>query len=160
MTPKNLIPILIIGVIVVSLVFVSYESSMGTGSVTTALPSNFTANGKTFAITLTAPTQTQREHGLMNAKVTNTTIMLFAWPTPGKYPFWMYQTNTSLDIIWVNATGSEGRVVYVVDGAPPCYSPITCAEYSPTSPSNYVLEAKAGFAQANGIVVGTVVQFG
>jgi uncharacterized membrane protein (UPF0127 family) len=69
----------------------------------------------------------------------------------------MSNTNTSLDIIWINATGSTGRVVYVHADTRPCAS--SCPTYYPSSPANYVIEAKAGFAEANGIEVGTQIQF-
>jgi uncharacterized membrane protein (UPF0127 family) len=146
-------------VVIISLAAAVYLLTSVPGSVTTSLPSSFSVNGKTFPITYTASTEPQREHGLMNTKVTNTTIMLFAWPTAGKYQFWMYDTNTSLDMIWVNATGGTGSVVYVVTGAPPCYDANNCAVYTPTSAANYVFEAKAGFAQSIGIVVGSTLLF-
>ena len=96
----------------------------------------------------------------MNTKVTNTTFMLFVFPAPGYYKFWMYETNTSLDIIWVNADGNLGRVVYVVTSAEPCYKQESCPIYTPSAAANYVLEARSGFVQTNGIEVGTEIQFG
>jgi len=96
----------------------------------------------------------------MNTKVTNTTIMLFVFPAPGDYQFWMYDTNTSLDMIWVSATGNSGRVVYIVSSSQPCYTQSSCVIYTPTASANYVLEAKSGFVQANAIMVGTTIQFG
>jgi uncharacterized membrane protein (UPF0127 family) len=127
--------------------------------VTTPLPTSFTANGKNFTITYTASTEAEREHGLMNTRITNTTIMLFAWPTAGTYSFWMYQTNSSLDMIWVNVNGSTGRIVYEALDAPPCYNSGSCAVYTPTSAASYVFETNAGFAEANGLQVGTVLNF-
>ena len=131
-----------------------------TGTVTSPVPSSFTVNGKTYAFTYTATNNDQRSAGLMNRKIENTTTMLFDFPSPGTYRFWMYDTNTSLDMIWINASGSSGTVVYVYSDAQPCYSQITCPTFGPSSPANYVIEAKAGFAEANGIQVGTQVRFG
>lgn len=98
----------------------------------------------------------------MGKDVTSTTTMLFAFPYPSTWGFWMYNTSTSLDMIWVNATGGRGQVVYVVTAAQPCFNldGVGCTTYTPPEPANYVIEAKAGFAAANGIVVGTSVQFG
>ncbi|MDG6975374.1 MAG: hypothetical protein JRN27_04695, partial [Nitrososphaerota archaeon] len=49
----------------------------------------------------------------------------------------------------------------VVAGAQPCFLLADqCPTYTPTSAANFVIEAKAGFAAANGIKVGTKVQFG
>jgi len=137
-----------------------YESTNQPGPVTTGVPSRFTVNGKTYAFTYVATTQPQRQAGLMNKEVTNTTTMLFAFPSSGEWQFWMYDTNTSLDMVWVNAAGDSGRVVYVVTSAQPCYNSGTCTVYTPTSPANYVIEAKAGFAAANGMALGTLIQFG
>ena len=119
-------------------------------------------DGRTFDFTYIATTQQERQAGLMNKKVTNTTTMLFAFPYSSTWTFWMYDTNTSLDMIWVNATGDSGRVVYITAGAPPCYNSFGygCATYTPSAPANYVIEAKSGFAAAYGITTGTAVQFG
>ncbi len=142
-----------------ALVFAAYWEATYSGTVTSAVPTKFTANGKTFPITDFATTNAQREKGLMNRVVTNTTIMLFVFPQRGQYSFWMLDTNTSLDMIWVDATGDAGKVVYVVTSAQPCYAASSCQVYRPSSPSNYVLEAKAGFANANAIGVNTIIQF-
>lgn len=134
-----------------------YALSVVPGTVTSPVPASFAVNGKSYTFTYIATTQAERQTGLMNRKVTNTTTMLFAFPSYGAWQFWMYDTNTSLDMIWVD--GNSGQVVYVVTSAPPCYDS-NCAVYTPGAPANYVIEAKAGFAAANGIVVGTTISFG
>lgn len=125
-----------------------------------SVPSHFTVNGKTFGITYVATDQSERQAGLMNRKITDTTTMLFIFPTPGVYPFWMLDTNSSLDIIWLRTTGTSGVVVSLTADAQSCYLPVGCPNYYPTDPANYVIEAKAGFAGRYGIGLGTVVQFG
>lgn len=157
--PRSLIAVALIALLLAIAVYTMLGTS---GSVTSPVPSKFTANGKTYVFTYTATDNAERRAGLMNKQVTNATTMLFAFPAMGTYPFWMYDTNTSLDMIWINATGNTGRVVYVYADAQPCYSS-SCPNY-PTSSSayyvaNYVIEAKAGFAAANGIEVGTQIQF-
>ena len=144
------------------MVYTVYESSTTPGSVSSGVPTRFSVNGRTFVFTYVATTQQEREAGLMNKKVTNTTTMLFAFPYPSQWAFWMYDTNTSLDMIWVNATGDSGRVVYLAERAPPCFNSFGygCATYTPSTPANYVIEAKAGFAAAYGITKGTTVLFG
>ena len=148
---------------VVSIVLVAaytlYLSNAGPGPVTTNVPSSFDVGGKTFHFTYVATTQSERTSGLMNRKITNVTTMLFVFPSLGEWSFWMYDTNTSLDMIWVNAIGSSGRVVYLVT-AQPCLNGGSCTVYTPSSPANYVIEGKAGFAAANGISTGTVLTFG
>ncbi|QQG48171.1 MAG: DUF192 domain-containing protein [archaeon] len=129
------------------------------GSVAGPIPSNFTVNGKTFQFTYIASNEAQREAGLMNRKITNDTTMLFAWPSPGYYSFYMRDTNASLDMIWISANGSQGRVVYIKTDAPPCIGVPTCPLYTPTSPANYVIEARAGFVSTNGVTLGTELGF-
>lgn len=152
---------LVIAVVAVAAVLVGYTLytvSMVPGTVTTSVPTSFSVNGRTYTFTYIATTQAEREAGLMNRRVTNTTTMLFAFPSFGAWQFWMYDTNTSLDMIWVN--GTSGQVVYVVTSAQPCYDSSACTVYIPTAAANYVIEGKAGFAAANGIAVGTTIRFG
>ncbi len=156
--------IFVVAVIAVVALLVGYalfESNAGPGPFTSQVPSHFSLNGKTFAITYVATTQQERQEGLMNKQVTSTTTMLFAFPYSSQWTFWMYDTNTSLDMIWVNATGASGRVVYITTGAQPCFNSYGygCPTYTPTTAANYVIEAKAGFASANGVTTGTVVTF-
>jgi len=125
-----------------------------------SVPSHFTVNGRTFAITYVATNETEWRAGLMDKKITDTTTMLFIFPRFGVYPFWMYHVNSSLDIIWLNVTGNVGSVVYLVSDVPGCSLTIGCPNYDPSSAANYVIEAKAGFARANNMSVGTKIQFG
>lgn len=152
--PRNLISI---GLLAILLMSAAYQAFSTSGSVTSPIPSSFAVSGKTYAFTYTATDNAQRAAGLMNKQVTNTTTMLFVFPGVGIYGFWMFNTNTSLDMIWINATGSTGQVVYVRADAMPCAS--SCPTYYPSSPANYVIEAKSGFAEANGVEVGTQIQF-
>ena len=127
-------------------------------------PSSFSVNGRTYAITAYEHTQAQLEKGLMNATVTNSTFALFYLGSPGIYPFWMKNTYYPLDIIWINYSSARGygTVVYVAN-AIPCvdYSAnqSMCSLYVPNSDSNYVIEAKSGFARLNGITVGARISF-
>lgn len=120
---------------------------------------NFEVNGKSFALTYLATNQSAQEKGLMNTKVTNDTTMLFVFAKPGYYSFWMFQVNSSLDIIWMNVTNGIGRVVYLVKSVPGCSVSVFCSTYQPTAEANMVLEAKGGFAAANSIDVGTTLSF-
>ncbi|HXW95460.1 MAG TPA: DUF192 domain-containing protein [Nitrososphaerales archaeon] len=156
------VAICVLAVVALLAFYTTYESSTVPASVTSKVPSSFSVNGKTFVFTYVATTQKQRQGGLMNTKVTSNTTMLFAFPYSSNWAFWMYDTNTSLDMIWVNATGDSGLVVYVENGATPCFNSFGfgCATYTPSAPANYVIEAKAGFAAEYGITTGTTVEFG
>ncbi len=161
---RRALAVAVVAVALALVVYAVYVATSAPGPVTGSVPSSFTANGRTFVFNYTAVTEAERESGLMNKKVTNSTTMLFAFPSLVSQQFWMYNTNTSLDIIWVNATGDSGTVVYVVTSAQPCSNAYGngCPDYPSTAPplANYVIEAKAGFAAANGIEVGTTIQFG
>jgi uncharacterized membrane protein (UPF0127 family) len=134
-----------------------YSISTGPGTANSSVPASFTVNGKMYTFTYTATTEAEREAGLMNRKVTGATTMLFVFPRFGVWSFWMLDTNTSLDMVWVN--GTSGKVVYVVTAAQPCYNSSACTIYTPTAQADYVIEAKAGFAASNGIAVGTSIRF-
>jgi uncharacterized membrane protein (UPF0127 family) len=158
LTPLRFAVIVLVASAVILSGYEIYSLGEPPGTVTSAVPSSFTVNGRTFVFNYTATTNAERLKGLMNTTVTSSTTMLFAFPSFGLWPFWMYDTNTSLDMIWLNATGTTATVVYVVSGATPCYDKSACPLYTPTSAANYVIEAKAGFAAANGIAVGTTVR--
>ncbi|HVA83019.1 MAG TPA: DUF192 domain-containing protein [Candidatus Aquilonibacter sp.] len=121
--------------------------------------SQFSVDGKSFPITYLALNQAQWEKGLMNATVTNTTTMLFVFTNPGIYPFWMFDTDYNLDMIWVNGTATSGKIVYVIENATSCFDASNCTIYTPNKTSNYVIEAKAGFVKRNGISTGDSVNF-
>ncbi len=88
--------------------------------------------------------------------------MLFAFETPGRYPFWMKGMDFPIDMIWlVAATGGEELLVVVhvapdVQVDPPGTPDAARPTYSPVSPATHVLEVNAGFAAMNGIGPGAV----
>lgn len=156
-TGRRLLVVLVVVLFAAASAFLLIPGAPGT--YTGGVPSHFSVNGRTFLFTGFALTQAQREAGLMNQRVTNSTFMLFLFPYSSEWQFWMYDTNTSLDMIWVSGTNASGSVVHVVHSAPPCYNSIFCLKYSPPSPANFVIEAKSGFALANGVVAGSSIGF-
>lgn len=120
---------------------------------------SFSVGGKTFKLTYLATNQSALAKGLMGVKVTATTTELFVFPKADYYSFWMYGVNSSLDIMWMDTPpgSSSGIFVYLALGAPPCQVSVACTSYQPTAKANYVIEARAGFAAANEIQVGTPV---
>ncbi len=153
--------------LVVAIVFVAvaiaafaYFASMGNSY----KPVAFEVNNKTYNITAYAYTMKQQERGLMNSTVTNATFMLFYFGKPGIYSFWMKDTYSQLDIIWLNYSPSTGtaKVVYAVN-ATPCidYSKNqdNCTVYTPTGYANYVIETKSGFIEQNMVKTGTDIKF-
>lgn len=114
----------------------------------------FYVNGKEFDITYVVTSESQLMHGLMNTTITNSTTMLFEFGAPGDYPFWMYDTYSDLDIIWIDYGNAGGTVVYIAKNATNCFVKSECAVYDPGVVANYVIEAKAGFVGRNNISVG------
>lgn len=152
---------------IVAIVFVAaviaafaYLASMGNSY----KPIAFEVNNKTYNITAYAYTTRQQEKGLMNSTATNATFMLFYFGNSGIYPFWMKNTYSQLDIIWLNYSAQEkmARIVYTVN-ATPCadYSKNqdNCTIYTPDAYANYVIEAKSGFIEQNMLKEGTEVRF-
>ena len=121
---------------------------------TTLAYNSFEINGEEFNITYVATNETQLMHGLMNTTITNKTIMLFVFKELGNYPFWMYDTYSNLDIIWINYAERNGTIVYIAKNATSCFVRSECVRYNPGTNTNYVIEAKAGFVERNNISVG------
>src|SRR5450759_415115 len=120
---------------------------------------SFSVGSKAFKLTYLATNQSMLEKGLMGTKVTDSTTLLFVFPASGYSSFWISGVNSSLDMIWVNsAPGSNvGNVVYLALDSPQCILSALCTSYQPTARADFVIEAKAGCAAANGIGLGTTV---
>ena len=125
-------------------------------------PTSFTVNNSTYNFTAYALNFSVQEKGLMNTTVTNTTFMLFVFAAPNIYPYWMKNTYTQLDIIWIDAKNSTGRIVSIVN-ATPCdsYDPnqTQCVIFTPKDNANYVIETKYGFVEKQKLQIGDTVTF-
>ena len=99
-----------------------------------------------------ADTETKRAEGLSNrTSIADQSGMLFIFPQPGRYSFWMKDMNFSLDFIWIRS----GLVVQLSRNIHPIQPPVTLA---PDQPVDQVLEVPAGFINKNGIKVGDEVR--
>ncbi len=88
--------------------------------------------------------------------------MIFVFQTPGFYAFWMKGMTFNLDIMWIDGTADNLRVVHLASDVPayPTETPDgRLPTYSPTRPGRYVLEVNAGFADKHGITVGSPASF-
>lgn len=81
--------------------------------------------------------------------------MLFIFPEPGTYSFWMPDMNFPIDIIWIN----DSKVVDISADVPNDFDPADPVFYRPAVPAQYVLEVNAGFAKRMGIDIGDDVIF-
>ncbi len=161
----NRVRLLIMVMVLVPLLFIAgnillYDSTPIASSPNVHYTS-FSVDGRTFKLTYVATNQSMLQKGLMNTKVTSDTTMLFVFPDAGYYSFWMFGVNSSLDMMWVDAVAGSnvGKVVYLALDSPPCLVSVVCQSYQPTARANFVIEAKAGFAAANGIGLGSTVVF-
>ncbi|MEJ2724988.1 MAG: DUF192 domain-containing protein [Deltaproteobacteria bacterium] len=91
--------------------------------------------------------------GLMGRYLTdNNQGMLFVFPRPEPRWFWMRNTPTSLDIIFV---GEDRKVMNVAKET----VPMCDTGYRSSGPARYVVEVKAGFADRYGIRKGTGIRW-
>jgi hypothetical protein len=82
--------------------------------------------------------------------------MLFVFPEPGRYGFWMKDMLIPIDIIWLSA---EGLVVDIQAAQPePGVPDQQLKRYNPSGEAKYVLEVRAGLAAEKGAQVGDEAQ--
>jgi uncharacterized membrane protein (UPF0127 family) len=103
-----------------------------------------------------ADTDAARARGLMfRDTLRDDEGMLFVFGDSRRHPFWMRNVLIALDMIWVD---DEGRIVWLVESAPPCVEE-PCPIYTPQRPASSVIEVRAGFAKRHGIKAGDIVRF-
>ena len=156
----KLIPIIFGFIIILALAayIIFHKAPYTTTTITISKP-HFTFNNSTYNFTSVASTLQEQEQGLMNTTVDNSTFELFVFAQSSIYPFWMKDTYSPLDIIWINGT----KVTYIAS-AIPCssYSSNQTAciiynNYSQGHAANYVIEAQLGFVNRTGMRVGSAV---
>lgn len=106
-----------------------------------------TIDGTTFAVEL-ARTQEEQELGLGGRdSLPAGRGMLFVFPAPGNWGFWMKDTRISLDIIWAR---SDGTIISIARNvATSTYAQVPPEIFYPAeADALYVLEVNAGAAAA------------
>ncbi|MFM1812905.1 MAG: hypothetical protein RLZZ336_1843 [Cyanobacteriota bacterium] len=79
--------------------------------------------------------------------------MWFPFPSDILMRFWMHQTPSPLDMLFIN----DGRVIAIEASTTPC-ARLPCKSYGPDQHGDAVIELGAGEAARLGITVGTAVQ--
>ncbi len=95
--------------------------------------------------------------GLMyRDELAQNTGMLFVFPYPDVWPFWMKNTKIQLDMIWLD---ENRQVIYVVENAQPCQD--KCPFYQPKqfNKASYVIELAGGQVQSQNIQIGNQLKF-
>ncbi len=102
-----------------------------------------------------ADTEPVRQRGLMfREQMAAGEGMIFVFPEPGYYPFWMKNTLIPLDMVWLDA---RGRVVSIARSVPPCKAD-PCPSYPPDANASYVIELVSGFCRQHNLKIGDVVK--
>jgi len=108
--------------------------------------------GRTISLTI-ASTSAEQELGLGDrAALASTSGMLFVFDSPDNYGFWMKDMQFPLDIIWLD---QNFKIIHIERGLLPSTYPEV---FFPGSPTKYVIEVNAGFANANSLSVGQTMQ--
>lgn len=93
-----------------------------------------------------ANTPDQRSTGLMyRTRIAPDRGMIFTFPEPGSWTFWMKNTKMALDILWID---EKGKIVHIQHAAPICErNDNLCPRYRTNIPAILVLELGAGQAK-------------
>jgi uncharacterized membrane protein (UPF0127 family) len=122
--------------------------TMGTTTAYVIFPDGFRVEAEV------ATTNAARARGLMfRDSLDERAGMVFPFPVPGRYAFWMKNVRVPLDIIWLDA---QHRVVWIVERAAPCLSD-PCPMYLPSADASFVVEVMGGFVATHGVAVGDCV---
>jgi hypothetical protein len=143
--PKYLIPFLVL-----ALIFVFFLFGVSQKEKTIVYFQNYS-----FEVEL-AQNSWQRAKGLMfKEEMDENQGMLFVFPKPGLYNFWMKNVRFPSDLIWID---QEKKIVDLKLQQQPC-SASSCSAIEPKSKAQYVLELKGGMASKAGMTVGSQLKF-
>lgn len=100
-----------------------------------------------------ADTPETRRRGLMwRTGIDDTVGMLFIFENVDYLSFWMRNTPTPLDIIFIS---EQGQIINIAADT----VPMSTSGYTSQRPAKYVVEVMAGFCKRYGIVQGTQIQW-
>lgn len=114
-----------------------------------------TINGHKFQVTV-ADSQEEQEIGLSETEsLPQNQGMIFLFEKPGFYPFWMKKMKLPIDIIYI----SNDQIVTIQNNVQPAKERESPIVYTPTEPSDKVLEINAGLAQKYDFKKGDMVKY-
>jgi uncharacterized membrane protein (UPF0127 family) len=136
----------VVAISIVGYVFFNNESAPEAAIVPTR---TISIEGKSLRVAV-ADTDALRAQGLSGSDpLAENEGMLFVFAEDGTYSFWMKDMRYAIDILWLDA---EGRVVHIEKGIAPETYPTSFTSHSP---SRYVLEVRAGYADQHDIQIGS-----
>lgn len=154
---------IVISILLVSLFFKYHPSSNATfvklfpmNALNVASQPQANLNGHTITLLL-AKTEKEQHMGLSDKNsLPKNTGMLFVFPHPDYYVFWMRHVKFSLDIIYIK----NNKVVTILEQVKnPPYDMQNPPLLRPHSPANNVLEVSAGTAKKYNVKVGDTIAF-
>jgi uncharacterized membrane protein (UPF0127 family) len=99
-----------------------------------------------------AQTPEEQKKGLMDRTyMAKNRGMLFVYKEAQPVTFWMKNMLIPIDMIFI---GADHRIKRILPVVPPCPFGQECPLYSPAEPVQYVLEIRAGIAEAEKLEVG------
>lgn len=102
-----------------------------------------------------ADSQKEREIGLSETKsLLQDQGMVFLFEKPDHYSFWMRNMKFPIDIIYIN----DDQIVTIQNNAQPAQEQESPIIYTPTEPSDKVLEINSGLAEKYGFKKGDKVK--
>lgn len=108
--------------------------------------------GETFDARV-AGTAHRREKGLGGTDgLARNEAMLFVFPVPQRYTFWMKDVDYSIDIIWVK----DGKIIDIAPRVAPQFNILESdlPRYTPRLPADRVVEVISGTADRLGLKIG------
>ena len=113
-----------------------------------------TINGHSFAVTV-ADSPKEQEIGLSETKsLPQDQGMIFIFEKPDYYAFWMKNMKLPIDIIYIK----NDRIVTIQSNAAPPKEKESPIVYTPTEPSDKVLEINAGLSEEYDLKKGDTVE--
>jgi uncharacterized membrane protein (UPF0127 family) len=140
--------------LVILIVGLVYKSTLNKNCTVAYRRGTTISGGKSKIEAEVAKTEAAQEKGLSGrACIGEDQSMLFVFDKPDYYRFWMKDMKFPIDIVWID---SHKEVI----GADRDISPSTYpSDFAPLQPAQYVLELKAGKAQALGFGGGVQLNF-
>jgi len=148
--------ILVILIVIVIFFGIAYYFSNFFINLTATKTARATINGHSITL-LIARTEKEKEIGLSSRKnLPKDEGMIFPFATPGNYPFWMKDMKFSIDIIYLR----DQKIVTILKNVKPPSSLIGNPPiYTPSAPSDTVIEINAGLSDTYKLKTGEKINY-
>ncbi len=153
MTQTTLIGRLLLGALYTSIAVAVVATAMLTVSGETAHSPKVLIGGEEIMVMIADTAELQKRGLSGHAELKPNEGMLFVFPQPGFYGFWMKDMFFPIDIIWFD---EKRQIVDVWEKATPNSYP---KRFTPQGEAMYVLEVKAGFYDAYHLRIGDKMSY-